>query len=65
VIVSVHYTFDPQNPIPHLVVANGIHDGTFYYNDPAEVSGGGSIPVEKFENSWKKRYIAFWPIGTT
>lgn len=61
VMVSVHYTFDPTNPIPHLAIATGIHDGVFYYNDPAEESGGGSIPVAQFKSSWKKRYIEFYP----
>lgn len=61
VMVSVHYTFDPANPIPHLVIATGIRDGEFHYNDPAEPSGGGSIPLTQFQQSWKQRYIAFWP----
>lgn len=57
VMVSVHYTFDPKNPIPHLVVVNGVSDGKVYYNDPAEKSGGGSISISKFQSAWKKRYI--------
>lgn len=57
VMVSVHYTFDPKNPIPHLVVINGVSEGRVYYNDPAEKSGAGSITIEKFQSSWKKRYI--------
>ena len=61
VMVSVHYTFDPANPIPHLAIATGIQDGVFYYNDPAEKSGGGSISVAQFKSSWKKRYIEFYP----
>ena len=61
VMVSVHYTFDPKNPIPHLAIATGIEDGVFYYNDPAEETGGGSISVEQFKSSWKKRYIEFYP----
>jgi len=61
VMVSVHYTFDPKNPIPHLVIANGIKDDTLYYNDPAEKSGGGSISVEVFKQAWKKRYIEIRP----
>ena len=36
VIVSVQYTFDPANPIPHLVVINGVKDGLVYYSDPAD-----------------------------
>lgn len=57
VIASVHYTFDPKNPIPHLVVINGIEDDIVHYNDPAESSGGGTISAEKFMQAWKKRYI--------
>jgi predicted double-glycine peptidase len=57
VMVSVHYTFDPQNTIPHLVVINGVSDGKVFYNDPAEKAGGGSISIAKFQSSWKKRYI--------
>jgi predicted double-glycine peptidase len=57
VMVSVHYTFDPKNPIPHLVVINGVSNGKVYYNDPAEKTGGGSISIAKFQSAWKKRYI--------
>lgn len=57
VMVSVHYTFDPKNPIPHLVVINGVRDGKVYYNDPAEKSGGRAISVDQFQSAWKKRYI--------
>lgn len=62
VMVSVHYTFDPNNPIPHLVVVNGVSDGMVYYNDPAEKAGGGSITISKFQSSWKKRYIQIHPV---
>lgn len=57
VMVSVHYTFDPQNTIPHLAVVSSIKDGVVYYNDPASLSGGESISVNKFNLAWKKRYI--------
>ncbi len=60
VMASVHYTFTPTNPIPHLVIVNGIKGDTLYYNDPAEPSGNGSIPVSQFKSSWKKRYIEFF-----
>lgn len=59
VMASVHYTFTPSNPIPHLVVVTGITDDKVYYNDPAEQSGHHSISVTKFISSWKKRYIEF------
>lgn len=62
VMVSVHYTFEPTNPIPHLVVVSGVRDGKVFYNDPAEVSGGGSLPIEKFKSAWKKRYISIRPV---
>jgi len=63
VMASVHYTFDPANPIPHLVVVNGVSDGKVYYNDPSESGGGGSISIAKFQSSWKKRYIDIRPIS--
>ncbi len=59
VMASVHYTFQKSNPIPHLVIINGVDDGEVYYNDPAEKKGGGSISVAQFQSAWKKRYIEF------
>lgn len=61
VMVSVHYTFEPTNPIPHLVVVTDIDSESVHYNDPAEKSGGGAISIQKFQNSWKKRYIEIRP----
>jgi len=61
VMASVHYTFEPTNPIPHLVVITGVKDGMVHYNDPAEKSGNGSITISKFQNSWKKRFIEIRP----
>ncbi len=61
VMVSVHYTFEPTNPIPHLVVVNRVDHGRIYYNDPAEQSGNNSITVEKFKRAWKQRYIEIRP----
>jgi len=58
VIASVHYKLEPTNPIPHLVVVNGISGNTVYYNDPAAESGGKRISVENFLKAWKKRFIA-------
>jgi predicted double-glycine peptidase len=63
VMASVHYTFDPQSPIPHLVVVSSVHDGRVYYNDPAEQRGNGSISIAKFQSAWKKRYIDIRPIS--
>ena len=64
VMASVHYTFEPTNPIPHLVVINSVSDdgNTVFYNDPAETSGNNSISKEKFIKAWKKRYIEIRPI---
>lgn len=61
VMASVYYTLTPGNPIPHLIVVNGIKDGIVYYNDPANLSGGDTISVEKFKPAWKKRFIEFRP----
>lgn len=61
VMVSVHYTFDPQNPIPHLVVITGVADGLVYYNDPAEDAGAGTVSITQFTSAWKKRYIEIRP----
>ncbi len=61
VMASVHYTFEPTNPIPHLVIINGIEGDVMYYNDPADDEGGGTLSVEKFKKSWKRRYIEFQP----
>lgn len=61
VMVSVHYTFEPTNPIPHLVVVNKVEDDRIYYNDPAEPTGNNSISIEKFKRAWKKRYIEIRP----
>lgn len=62
VMVSVHYTFEPTNPIPHIVVVNGVKDGKVFYNDPAEGAGGHSLSIEKFKGAWKKRYISIRPV---
>lgn len=61
VMASVHYTFEPTNPIPHLVIVNGVQDGRIFYNDPAEPNGGNTLSVEKFKKAWKKRYITIRP----
>ncbi|MBI2047735.1 MAG: C39 family peptidase [Parcubacteria group bacterium] len=58
VIASVYYKFEPGNPIPHLVVINGISGGIVYYNDPSRGRGGESISVSDFKKAWKKRLIS-------
>lgn len=63
VIASVHYKFDPKNPIPHLVVINGIDGDTVFYNDPASKEGGNlSLPLKTFLASWKQRFIVIRPV---
>lgn len=61
VIASVHYKLEPTNPIPHMIVVNGIKNGTVYYNDPANKSGQGTISTDNFMKAWKKRYITIRP----
>jgi ABC-type bacteriocin/lantibiotic exporter with double-glycine peptidase domain len=61
VILSVHYKFDPKSTIPHLVVIDGIKDGTVYYNDPASTSGEKQISVADFLKGWKKKVIVIRP----
>lgn len=61
VMVSVHYTFKPTNPIPHLAIVTGVENGKVHYNDPAEDSADGTISIEQFKSAWKKRYIAIRP----
>jgi len=63
VLVSVHYTFEPTNPIPHLVVVTGVDETTVYYSDPAEPTGVGEISIEKFLPAWKQRYIRIVPVS--
>jgi ABC-type bacteriocin/lantibiotic exporter with double-glycine peptidase domain len=62
VMVSVHYKFDPKNPIPHLVVLEGIKDGYVYYNDPATSVGQKKISVADFQKAWKKKLIVIRPV---
>lgn len=61
VIASVRYKFDPQNPIPHLVVINGIDGDSIYYNDPAGTLPRQIISANDFIKAWKKRFIAAQP----
>lgn len=63
VIASIHYKFDPKNPIPHLVVINGVSNDLIYYNDPASASGGKNISVQSFIEAWKQRFIVIRPGG--
>ncbi len=62
VIASVHYKMEPNNPIPHLVVINGIEGDTVYYNDPA-TKGTLTISSADFMKTWKKRFITVRPAG--
>jgi len=61
VIASVYYKFDPNSPIPHLAVINGIKEGVVYYNDPAGQSANEKISIADFMRGWKKRFIVIRP----
>jgi ABC-type bacteriocin/lantibiotic exporter with double-glycine peptidase domain len=65
VIASVHYKFDPKNPIPHLVVIDAIRGDVVYYNDPAATGGQKQISVAKFLAAWKQRYIVIRPASVS
>lgn len=62
VIASVHYKFEPTNPIPHLVVINSLDGDTLYYNDPAEKTGEKQISTTDFLQAWKKKFIVIRPV---
>jgi predicted double-glycine peptidase len=62
VMASVHYKFEPTNPIPHLVVINGIDGDNVYYNDPAAPEGQLAISLDTFLASWKQRFIVVRPV---
>ncbi len=62
VIVSVHYKFDPRSSIPHLVVLDGIENGTLTYNDPAAKTGQKQISSVDFQRAWKKKFIVIRPV---
>lgn len=61
VIASIYHKFDPQSPIPHLAVINGVDGNKVFYNDPDEHFGGRVISVSDFMAGWKKRFIAVHP----
>jgi ABC-type bacteriocin/lantibiotic exporter with double-glycine peptidase domain len=65
VIVSVHYKFDPKNPIPHMVVIDGISNGVVYYNDPAAKGGQKQISADDFRKAWKQKLIVMRPTKTS
>ena len=65
VIVSVHYKFDPKNPIPHMVVIDGISNGVVYYNDPAAKGGQKQISADDFRKAWKQKFIVMRPTKST
>ncbi len=64
IIASVHYKFEPTNPIPHLVVIDGIDKDFVYYNDPASTAGGKKISVDTFRKAWKQKFIVIRPVKT-
>ncbi len=61
VMVSVHYKFDPKNPIPHLVVIDAINGDKVYYSDPASDKGNKVLTLAKFRASWNKKFIVIRP----
>lgn len=61
VMVSVHYKFDPKNPIPHLVVIDAIDGDKVYYSDPASDKGNKEMVLSKFRKSWNKKFIVIRP----
>jgi ABC-type bacteriocin/lantibiotic exporter with double-glycine peptidase domain len=64
VIASIYYKFDPESPLPHLVVIDGMENNTIYYNDPAAKTGEKKISVSDFQKGWKKRFIVIRPAKT-
>ena len=65
VIASIHYEFDSESAIPHMIVVDGISGDTVYYNDPAAKSGEKQISITDFQKGWKKMYIAIRPVKGT
>lgn len=65
VMLSVHYKFDPNSTIPHLVVVSGIDGDTIHYNDPAEKSGDKEISTAKLLTAWKKKVVIIRPSQKT
>jgi len=64
VIASIHYKFDPKNPIPHLVVITAIDGEVVYYNDPASSKGQKQISTTQFLKAWKKKFIVLRPVDS-
>ena len=62
-MAGVRYRFEPNNPIPHLVVIDGIAHGRVYYNDPAATGPQGSISIDTFKRAWRGRFITFAPLS--
>ncbi len=64
VIASVHYKFEPTNPIPHLVVIDGMDKNFVYYNDPASTGAEKKIAIADFKKAWKQKFIVIRPATT-
>lgn len=62
VIASVHYKFEPTNPIPHLVVIDGMDKTHVYYNDPASAGAEKKISIADFKKAWKQKFIVIRPV---
>ncbi len=65
VIASVHYKFEPTNPIPHLVVIVGMDKTHVYYNDPATAGAGKKLSIADFKKAWKQKFIVIRPVAAT
>lgn len=65
VIASIHYKFQPNNKISHLIVVNGIDGDKVYYNDPAAPEGQLSVSLKTFLGAWKKRFVVVRPADGT
>jgi ABC-type bacteriocin/lantibiotic exporter with double-glycine peptidase domain len=62
VIASVHYKFEPTNPIPHLVVIVGMDKTHVYYNDPASAGAEKKLSIADFKKAWKQKFIVIRPV---
>lgn len=64
ITASVHPLFETQNQGGHLVILTGLENNILYYSDPAmknreEIKQ--EIPLDKFINGWKRRFIVIHP----
>lgn len=65
VILSVHYKFNPESTLKHLIVINGMDADYVYYNDPAAWVGQKKVSIADFLKGWKRKVIAIRPVKTS